>query len=223
MPNAADTLVLNERRYIGRSEERAYTSNITEVVVGPRTTDLHFNYEMPSQGALGKVRIWEGLTVNFSEEPVYEAPLDNNEGFVQVLTNALNFTQGAYIITISADEDVHSIAATETLLNGQPRMRGDSFIAVTAKTSNSISTVYSNPPNLTAYKEADWAIIYAGSELGKGEPLAKMPAPLDETSGIITINFPRGTLKSGNTYNVCLSVGSRLSTISAAYVFKYLI
>ena len=208
---------------MGRSEERAYTSNITDVVVGPRTTDLHFNYEMPSQRSLGKVRIWEGLTVNLSEEPVYEAPLDDTKGFVEVFTNGLNFTQGAYVVTISADEDIHSIVATETLLNGQPRIRGDSFIAVTAKTSNSISTVYSNPPNLTAYKEADWGVIYAGSELGKGAPLAKMAAPLDDTSGIITINFPRGTLKSGNTYNVCLSVGARLSTISAAYIFKYLI
>ncbi|MBF4390551.1 hypothetical protein EAY32_21965, partial [Vibrio anguillarum] len=129
---------------------------------------------MPSQRSLGKVRIWEGLTVNLSEEPVYEAPLDDTKGFVEVFTKGLNFTQGAYVVTISADEDIHSIVATETLLNGQPRIRGDSFIAVTAKTSNSISTVYSNPPNLTAYKEADWGVIYAGSELGKGAPLAKM-------------------------------------------------
>jgi hypothetical protein len=149
--------------------------------------------------------------------------LTSEKGRVQVSTAATNFNRGAYVITVSVDEDLHSIAATATLLNGQPIVSGGSFIAVTAKASAYISTVFSNPPNITAEREADWAVIYEGAVPGEGTRLATAAAPLDETSGVINVDFPSGTLASGKTYNVCLSVGPHIPTFSAAYVFKYLL
>jgi hypothetical protein len=67
MSNQEATRTTGEAVYLGRGEEHAYISSISNVVVGPRTTDLQFTYEMPSQNARGKVRIWEGMTLDFSQ------------------------------------------------------------------------------------------------------------------------------------------------------------
>ncbi len=106
--NAA--LLTDEAAYLGRTEERAYDSSISNLRVGPRTTDLQFSYKMPVQkSAKGKVRIWNGLTVPAVGAPVYEALLTPNqygEGDVSVSTAATTFNRDTFVISVSVDENL---------------------------------------------------------------------------------------------------------------------
>jgi hypothetical protein len=220
--NAA--LLTGEAAYLGREEEFAYVSSISNLRVGQQTTGLQFDYKMPKQqSARGKVRIWKGLTVPASEAPFYEAPLTSESGEVSVSTAATTFNRDAFVISVSVDENVNSIAATTPLFNGQPVGGGGSSIFVISKLSESITTVFTNPPNITAGSQLDYAVIYEGGEVpGVGTILASARAPQNDNSGVITVPFKRDTLVSGKWYNVCLNSGPTIRPFAAAYVFKYL-
>jgi hypothetical protein len=137
---------------------------------------------------------------------------------------ATNFAQGVYVISVSVDGNLSSIAATAPLINGQPRGGGGSSIFAISKLSDSINTVFANPPNIKSGSQLDYGVIYAGGELpGQGAILAYAKAPLDDNSGVITIKFAPGTLVAGKWYNVCLNAGPSLTPFAAAYTFKYLL
>jgi hypothetical protein len=223
--NAA--LLTDEATYLGREEELAYESSISNLRVGERTTGLQFHYKMPKQqSAHGKVRIWNGLTVPASGDPFYEAPLPISEypegSDVSVSTAATTFNRGAFVISVSVDGNVNSIAATTPLFNGQPVGGGGSSILVISKLSESITTVFTNPPNISAGSQLEYAAIYEGKVPGVGTILASARAPQDDNSGVITVPFKLGTLVSGKWYNVCLNSGPSYTPFAAAYVFKYL-
>lgn len=204
-----------------RSLEKAYISNIKNLKIGPRVTQLSFEYSMPPQVSKGEVLIWDSLTVDLQTEPLYRKTLDTYEGSAEVVTDDTNFKQNAYVVAISASEDIHTIAATNTILNGQIVFTGSSALFVVSQESTYITVSFVNPPNITAQKQDNWAVIYEGMEIGKGEVKAYASTLLDDTSGLITVEFPKGTLINGHTYNVCLSVGSDIGIITAAYVFQY--
>lgn len=213
-----------EAVYLGREEERAYHSSISRVQVGPMATQLTVDYEMPPQSSKGKVRIWNGVTVPSSGDPFYEAALSSQTGTVNVSLPATNFNKGAYVIAVSLDGNRNSIAATAVLINGHHQGGGGSSIFVISKLEAAINTVFTNPPNITAGSQLEYAVIYEGRELpGQGQILARAKAPLDDASGIITVPFDQGTLVSGRWYNVCLNMGSSITPFAAAYTFKYLL
>ena len=228
MSSLEATYLTGEAAYLAREEERVYASNISNVVVGGLvngTTTLKFDYEMPPQSTRGKVRIWKGLMVpSSSETPLYEAALTSEKGTVDVSTAATNFAAGVYVISVSVDENLNSIAATMPLFNGQPRGGTGSSIFVISKLSDSITSVYTNPSNILAGSQQEFAVIYAGGELpGQGNIVAYARAPLNDQSGVITVTFTAGTLVSGKWYNVCLNAGPSLRPFTAAYMFKYLL
>ena len=212
-----------EAKYLARAEEVAYTSEITAVIVEPRTTDLDVRYRLPPQEYKGRLLIWRGVTPDLSSDPILDMDLDPNQERVKVETTATNFVKGAYFVAITVGNELTTMAATVVLFNGQPMNQSGSFIFPTAKVSNYVSTVYGNPINNTGRTNSDWAIIYEGTELQQGELVAYSQAQLDESSGVINVRFEPGSLESGKYYNVCLSIGPHEKTISAAYVFKYLL
>jgi hypothetical protein len=224
MSTPAVARLIDEATYLARGEERAYVSDISNVVVGPMATQLKFDYELPPQGTRGKVRIWTGVTVPSTGDPFYEAPLPSDSGTVTVSLPATSFTKGAYVIAISVDGNRNSIAATAVLINGHHQGGGGSSIFVISKLEGAINTVFNDPPNITAGSQLEYAVIYEGRDQpGQGEILARAKAPLDDVSGIITVTFDRGTLVSGRWYNVCLNAGPSLTPFAAAYTFKYLL
>ncbi|EHH2570807.1 hypothetical protein J7X09_004475 [Vibrio parahaemolyticus] len=213
----------SEHNYLGRSQERSYISEISDLFVGRRSNELELEYCTPQQNNHGTIKIWRGLEIDLTTEPIWEASLEKYKGKFTVVADAINFNSGAYVIAISVDESNRAIAATNTLLNGQVVLRGSSYIAVTAKQLNRVVTIFTIPPNVGAVHQETWATIYKGDKPNMGEKLAQGYAPLNESSGVIKVEFDKGSLKTGDTYNVCLSVGDQIKTISAAYVFQYLL
>src|SRR5262249_27706482 len=101
-------------------------------------------------------------------------------------------------VSISVDPNRSSIAATAPLFHGEARGGGGSSIFVMGKHKNAITTLYSNPPNIGAVSQLEFARIYEGEVPGKGNFMAQGQAQLDDATGAITINFVAGKLITGN-------------------------
>ena len=172
---------------------------------------------------MGKVFVWAALTANFNIEPIYSQDIDLSEGEAFLSTDYINFNRGAYTFAIAIADDIHTIVSTVSLLNGQSVFNGSSAILVTAKEATHITAIYINPPNITGVKESDWAFLYEGTSLGKGNLISKGLVQRDEASGIVNIEIKPGQLKNGSMYHVCMSVGESSLFVSSAYVFKYLV
>ena len=134
----------SEHNYLGRSQEHSYISEISDLFVGRRSNELELEYCTPQQNSHGTIKIWRGLEIDLTTEPIWEASLEKYKGKFTVVADAINFNSGAYVIAISVDESNRAIAATNTLLNGQVVLRGSSYIAVTAKQPNRVVTIYSS-------------------------------------------------------------------------------
>lgn len=210
------------QNYVDLESDVAYTSKITEFVI-ESATKLKFNYEMPEDNIVGQVVIWKGLIADKSENPVYQASLSQKAGSVVVEPGNLNFLNGAYTIAVTADGNLNTIAATQSILAGQPVQQGMSSLMVIAKTLTGINTVFNRPSNALASSDITWLILREGATLGKGNRKAIQTTTSGSSSGLVPVHFPAGTLKNGEMYNVVLNPGYTTATFTAGFVFKYVV
>lgn len=208
--------------YEGAQNDVGYISEINNFNI-ISATELKFNFKMPDDNINGQVVIYEGIIINDNKEPVYRANLDSHEGTVTVNPGDLNFLKGAYTIAITADKNLNTVAATQSILSGQQIQQGMSSLTVIGKNLTSINTVFNRPSNAIASSDITWLIIREGTVLGSGNTKARQTSTPGASSGLVPVNFLAGTLKEGQMYNVILNPGNTTQTFTAGFVFKYVI
>lgn len=222
--NALDAPLVHPafENYSAIQNDRAYTSEIHNLVI-QSATKLSFDYKMPEDHVNGQVVIWDGLIIDEGKTPIYRANLNSHEGQAIVNPGNVNFLQGVYTIAITADGNLNTVAATQSILAGQPVQQGMSSLTVIAKTLTAINTVFNRPSNAIASSDITWLILREGDTLGQGDTIARQTSTPGSSSGLVPINFAPGTLEEGRMYNVILNPGYTTQTFTAGYVFQYVI
>ncbi|WP_163836179.1 hypothetical protein [Spartinivicinus ruber] len=191
-------------------------------------TTVSFDFVTPNDLELGWVMVWSDTTeVDFSIKPTFKAPLTSNKGHYILNSDQINFQQGIYTIAITAGKDERTVAATRAMIFGQPAQSGGSAIAVTRRALTGITAVFNSPPNVIASENLTWLRVFDGSLEGSStqgtQPILEMKRPPADSSGIVSINFPAGTLKNKRTYTLIFNPGRTFGAISAAHTFKYVL
>jgi len=208
-----------QENYVGIENDVSYLSQIYNFQI-VSATKLTFNFNEPQDNVQGMVVVWDSFTVDPTKTPLYSAPLPNVPGPVTVAPGDINFQQGVYTIAITAG-GLNTVAATHTIINGQSAQSGMSSLIVTNKSLSSLNTVFNSPHNVMARQNITWVILYEGDKLGQGTRITHQAVASNTSSGLVTLHFPAGTLKEGQTYNVVLNPGNTIQTITAGYVFTY--
>ena len=207
-------------RLFATASDVAYTSKISNLVV-LTPNQVIFDYVMPNDGVNGKVLIWNSFIVDPQSTPVYQANLTSYQGHLNLTTSGLNLMQGIYTIAVTADGNANTVAATQTIVNGQVAQAGSSTLFVINKSLTNINTSFNSPANVIANQNVTWIILRSGSQLGKGTQLAVAPSLPGASSGFVQLPFAAGTLVAGQMYNVALNPGFSTVPMTAGYVFQY--
>ncbi|MBU2710120.1 hypothetical protein [Zooshikella harenae] len=197
-------------------------SSITDLKVLAANT-LSFDYNLPNDGEPGKVLIWyETMDVDLNRKPDFSANLPSHKGDNFVLVdNGINFQQGIYTIAITAGKADNTVAATKTMIVGQPAHTGRSTLYVSAKTKGRITAVYNSPANVIADQNITWFRLFEGNKLVGGNLMIEQTRAPSQSSGLVSMDFTPGTLIDGQTYTLVLNPGPTTQAVSASYTFQY--
>ncbi|MBU2705409.1 hypothetical protein KCM76_05430 [Zooshikella marina] len=197
-------------------------SSITDLKVLAANT-VSFDYNLPNDGEPGKVLIWyEAMDVDLTRKPDFSMNLPNHKGNDFVLTDrGINFQQGIYTIAITAGQADNTVAATKTMIVGQPAHTGRSTLFVSAKTKGRITAVYNSPANVVADQNITWFRLFEGEKLVGGNLMIQQTRPPSRSSGLVSMEFAPGTLIDGQTYTLVLNPGPTTQAVSASYTFQY--